>query len=202
MRKILSEIKKYSIVVIAITAVLGVLLIAMPDRMLAYTALFVGGAFTACGILALLSYISSVQKSKLTLVLGLISAVSGIIICIAYRQIISVIVLIIGLFLLVGGIINLVNSFYIFVIRSRSWLLTVFLAIASIVLGIVSVSNPFDTQTKLVQLIGIGLVVFAVMDLIVFIQIKKAANEVKSRIQNSTDANDATEVEYEELDEN
>ena len=202
MRKILSELKKYSIVVIVITAVLGLLLITMPDRMLAYTALFVGGAFTACGVLALVSYISSAQKSKLTLVLGLISAVSGIIICIAYRQIMSVIVLIIGLFLLVGGIINLVNSFYISVKRNRSWLLTVFLAIASILLGIVSIANPFDTQTKLIQLIGIGLVVFAVMDLIAFIQIRKAAKEVASRMQNTADEYGAIEVEYEEVDEN
>lgn len=37
MRKILTEIKKYSIIVIIITAVLGVLLIAIPDKMLAYT---------------------------------------------------------------------------------------------------------------------------------------------------------------------
>lgn len=202
MRKILSELQKYSIIIIAITAVLGILLIAMPDRMLAYTALFIGGAFTACGVLALVSYISSAQKSKLTLVLGLISAVSGIIICIAYRQIMSVIVLIIGLFLLVGGIINLVNSFYISVKRNRSWLLTVVLAIASIVLGIVSIANPFDTQTKLVQLIGIGLVVFAVTDLIAFIQIRNAAKEVASRMQNSADEYGATEVEYEEVDEN
>ncbi len=59
MRKILTEIKKYSIIVIIITAVLGVLLIAIPDKMLAYTALFIGGAFTACGVFALISYISS-----------------------------------------------------------------------------------------------------------------------------------------------
>ena len=202
MRKILNEIKKYSIVVIVITAVLGVLLITMPDKMLAYTALFVGGAFTACGVLALVSYISSAQKSKLTLVLGLISAISGIIICIAYRQIMSVIVLIIGLFLIVGGIANLVNSFYVSKKRNRSWIVTVVLAIASIVLGVVSIANPFDTQTKLVQLIGIGLVVFAITDLVAFVQIKKAAKEVANRMQNSVDEYGATEVEYEEVEEN
>lgn len=202
MRKILTEIKKYSIIIIIITAVLGVLLIAIPDRMLAYTALCVGGAFTASGVFALISYISSEHKSRLTLVLGLISAISGIIICIAYRQIMSVIVFLIGLFLLIGGIMNLVNSFYVSVKRNRSWLLTVVLAIASIVLGIVSMVNPFNTQTKIVQFIGIGLVVFAVTDLIAFIQIKKAAKEVADRLQNSADEYGATEVEYEEVDEN
>ena len=201
MRKILSEIKKYSIVVIVITAVLGVLLIAMPDKMLAYTALFIGGAFAACGVFALISYISSEYKSKLTLVLGLISTISGIVICLAYRQIMAIIIFFIGIFLLVGGIVNLVNSFYVAASRNRSWFLTVALAIASIVLGIVSIVNPFDTQTKIVQFIGIGLIVFAVMDLIAFIQVKKVAKEVNNRILNSADEYGATEVEYEEVDE-
>ena len=201
MRKILSEIKKYSIVVIVITAVLGVLLIAMPDKMLAYTALFIGGAFAACGVFALISYISSEYKSKLTLVLGLISTISGIVICLAYRQIMAIIIFFIGIFLLVGGIVNLVNSFYVAASRNHSWFLTVALAIASIVLGIVSIVNPFDTQTKIVQFIGIGLIVFAVMDLIAFIQVKKVAKEVNNRILNSADEYGATEVEYEEVDE-
>ncbi|MEZ3420458.1 MAG: DUF308 domain-containing protein [Eubacterium sp.] len=202
MKKILSEIKKYSLIVIVVTAVLGILLIAMPDKMLAYTALFIGGAFTACGIFALLSCLSSENKSKLTLVLGVISAVSGIIICIAYKQIMSIIVFFIGIFLLVGGIIDLVNSFYIAVRHRRSWILTVVLAAASIVLGIVSIVNPFDTQTKIVQFIGAGLVLFAVMDLIAFIQVKKVADEVKEKVQNAQDEYGATEVEYEEVDDN
>lgn len=202
MRKILSEIKKYSIIVIVITAVLGVLLIAMPDKMLAYTALFIGGAFTACGIFALIGYISSDHKSKLTLVLGIISAVSGIIICLAYRQIMSVIVLVIGLFLLVGGMINLVNSFYISASRNRSWILTIILSLASIVLGILSIAKPYGIQDKIVQFIGIGLIVFAITDLIAFIQVKKVAEDVNNRLQSSGDAYGATEVEYEEVDEN
>lgn len=202
MRKILNEIKKYSLIVIIITAVLGVLLIAMPDKMLAYTALFIGGAFTACGVFALLSYLSSNKKSKLTLVLGIIAAVSGIIICIAYRQIMSIIVFFIGIFLLVGGIIDLVNSLYIAVSRHRSWILTVVLAAASIVLGIVSIVNPFDTQTKIVQFIGAGLVLFAIMDLIAFIQVKKVAEEIKEKMQNTQDEYGAIEVEYKEVDDN
>ena len=69
-------------------------------------------------------------------------------------------------------------------------------------LGIVSIVNPFDTQTKIVQFIGAGLVLFAVMDLIAFIQVKKVADEVKEKVQNAQDEYGATEVEYEEVDDN
>ena len=201
MRKILTEIKKYSLIVIVITGVLGGLLVAFPDKMLAYTALFIGGAFAACGVFAILNYLSD-KKSKLTLTLGIIAAFSGIVICLAYRQIMSVIVFFLGIFLLIGGIVDLVNSFYIAASRHRSWILTVILSIASIVLGIVSITNPFDTQNKIVQFIGAGLIVFAVLDLIAFIQVKKVAEEVSQRISDTKDEYGATEVEYTEVDDN
>ncbi len=201
MRKILTEIKKYSLIVIVITGVLGGLLVAFPDKMLAYTALFIGGAFAACGVFAILNYLSE-KKSKLTLTLGIIAAFSGIVICLAYRQIMSVIVFFLGIFLLIGGIVDLVNSFYIAASRHRSWILTVILSIASIVLGIVSITNPFDTQNKIVQFIGAGLIVFAVLDLIAFIQVKKVAEEVSQRISDTKDEYGATEVEYREVDDN
>lgn len=202
MMKFLSEIKKYSLIVIAVTAVLGALLIAMPDKMLAYTALFIGGAFTACGVFALISYISSDTKSKLTLVLGTISAVSGIVICLAYRQIMAIIVFFIGIFLLIGGLVDLVNSIYVAASRHRSWILTVILSVASVVLGILSIVKPYGIQDKIVQFIGIGLIVFAVTDLIAFIQIKKAAEEAEQRFNNVQDEYGATEVEYREVDDN
>lgn len=83
--------KKYSIILIIVSAVLGALLIAFPDKMIQYTALFIGGAFVACGVYAILSYIIN-KKYVFTLTLGIISAVAGVVVCCAYRQIITVII--------------------------------------------------------------------------------------------------------------
>lgn len=199
MKRILTEIKRYSLIIIAATAVLGVLLAAFPDKMLAYTSLFIGGAFIVCGVFAIINYAMK-KESSLTLTLGIISAVSGLIICIAYRQIMSVIVFLLGIFLLVGGIIDLLNSFYVAVSKNRSWILTIVLSIASIVLGIVSITNPFDTQTKIVQFLGCGLILFAVLDLIAFIQIKSISKSLAEKMENEKDENGAVEVDYQEVD--
>jgi hypothetical protein len=53
-----------------------------------------------------------------------------------------------------------------------------------------------------VQFIGAGLIVFAVLDLIAFIQVKKVAEEVSQRISDTKDEYGATEVEYREVDDN
>lgn len=51
------ELKKYSIITIIVTAVLGVLLISKPDQMIAYTSLIIGVAVILSGVVALINYV-------------------------------------------------------------------------------------------------------------------------------------------------
>lgn len=201
MKKLLTEIKKYSLIGAIVLAVLGVLLIAAPGKMLRYTAFIIGGVCIACGVYAIISYIVN-KASSFVLTLGIISTITGIVICAAYRQIVSVIIFILGIILLAGGVVDLVNSVYVAVSRRRSWILTVILSVASIVLGIISITNPFDTQEKIVQFVGAGLVVFAVVDIIAYIQVMAISKEVQSKISRSDSENSAVEVDYEEVDDN
>ncbi len=199
MKKFLSYLTKYSLIIICATAVLGVLLAVYPDIMLAYAAFFIGGALIICGIVGVINYFVG-SSSKFTLALGILSVVAGVIVCVAYRQIISVMIFLLGAFLLVGGIVNLVNSAYVAYSRNRSWILTVIMSVASIVLGIVSLRNPFGTQTGIVRFVGISLIAFAVLDTISYIQLKKAFIEADKRIDNENAENAATEVEFREVD--
>lgn len=201
MKKLLMEIKKYSLIGAIVLAVLGVLLIAAPSKMLRYTAFIIGGVCIACGVYAIISYIVN-KASSFVLTLGIISTITGIVICAAYRQIVSIIIFILGIILLAGGVVDLVNSVYVAVSRRRSWILTVILSVASIVLGIISITNPFDTQEKIVQFVGAGLVVFAVVDIIAYIQVMAISKEVQSKISRSGGENSAVEVDYEEVDDN
>lgn len=201
MKKLLMEIKKYSLIGAIVLAVLGVLLIAAPGKMLRYTAFIIGGVCIACGVYAIISYIVN-KASSFVLTLGIISTITGIVICAAYRQIVSIIIFILGIILLAGGVVDLVNSVYVAVSRRRSWILTVILSVASIVLGIISITNPFDTQEKIVQFAGAGLVVFAVVDIIAYIQVMAISKEVQSKISRSGNENSAVEVDYEEVDDN
>lgn len=201
MTKFFKEVKKYSLITIIVTAVLGVFLIAKPDKMIAYTSLIIGSAVIVSGIAAIINYLAK-KDSKLPLVMGVIALVSGIIICCAYRQIVSVIIFILGIILLTGGILDLVNSIDVARRHYRSWLFTVVLSAASIVLGILSIVNPFDTQSKIVQLIGGGFIIFAVLELTAYIQVQLIAKKAAEAEQLLQDGTKATEVEFEEADNN
>lgn len=193
------ELKKYSIITIIVTAVLGVLLIAKPDQMIAYTSLIIGVAVILSGVVALINYLVK-KDSKLPLVMGIIAVISGVIICCAYRQIVSVMIFFMGIILLVGGILDLVNSIDVAKRHYRSWIFTVILSIASIVLGILSIVNPFDTQSKIVQLIGSGFLIFAVLELSAYIQVQIIAKKAAETEQILQDGVKATEVDFEEVD--
>ena len=193
------ELKKYSIITIIVTAVLGVLLISKPDQMIAYTSLIIGVSVILSGVVALINYVVK-KDSKLPLVMGIIAVISGVIICCAYRQIVSVMIFFMGIILLVGGILDLVNSIDVAKRHYRSWIFTVILSIASIVLGILSIVNPFDTQSKIVQLIGGGFLIFAVLELSAYIQVQIIAKKAAEAEQILQDGVKATEVDFEEVD--
>lgn len=195
------ELKKYSIITIIITAVMGVLLIAKPDEMIAYTSLIIGSAVILSGVAAIINYLVK-KDAKLPLVMGVIAIISGAIICCAYRQIVSVMIFILGVILLVGGILDLVNSIDVARRHYRSWLFTVILSAASIVLGVISIVNPFDAQSKIVQLIGGGFIIFAVLELVTYIQVQIIAKKVKEAQKLQQDGVKAIEVDFEEADDN
>lgn len=199
MKKIITEVKKYSIILIVASALLGVLLVAFPDKMIQYTALFAGGALVACGVYAILSYAIN-KKYVFTLTLGIISAVAGIVICCAYRQIITVIIFLLGLYLLVGGLFNLFDSFWLSKAMPHSWFVTLLLGLASAALGIVCLTNPFGAQSTLVRFIGVGLLVFAATDLVAYLQVKEVANEVREQIKDAESEDGSIEVDFKEVD--
>ncbi len=193
------ELKKYSIITIIVTAVLGVLLIAKPDQMIAYTSLIIGSGIILSGAVSLINYFVK-KTSKLPLVMGIIALIAGVIICCAYRQIVSVMIFFMGIILLVGGVTDLVNSIDVARRHYHSWIFTVVLSIASIVLGILSIVNPFDTQSKIVQLIGGGFIVFAVLEFVTYIQVQIIAKKAAETEQILQDGVKATEVDFEEVD--
>lgn len=197
MREIFQEIKKYSLIVIAVTAVLGILLVAFPEQTITYTAVVIGGCFILCGIVALINY-GVKRDTKISLVLGTIAVIGGLIICLAYRQIVSVMVFMLGIFLLVGGLLDFFNSIDVAIRHFHSSIFTIILSVASIVIGILSIVNPFDTQNKIVQLIGAGFIVFAVLDLVTYVQVKKVAKIIKDNLED--DGVDAKEVDFKEID--
>lgn len=107
----------------------------------------------------------------------------GLIICIKYQSIIAILLFIFGVFITISGAVDLITSFYSKSSGIVSWGVSTFLSIAVLILGVVIMINPFSTSVALVRLVGAGLVGYAIVDLVTFIQIKKQQKRYKKSLK-------------------
>ncbi|MCD7797250.1 MAG: DUF308 domain-containing protein [Clostridiales bacterium] len=105
MRAFFVKAKNLSIVTIIASLILGIVLLARPDEALYAASMICGIALILLGIFAALSY-SIKDKNTLLLILGVFAVVAGIIMCVKYRSIVSILVFLFGLFILIGGIVD------------------------------------------------------------------------------------------------
>lgn len=191
----LKGLKKFSIATMVVAAIVGVLFVVFPNQCIKYTALVVGLSLIITGVIALVTYI--VQRDGLLApILGAIVIVCGIVICIKYKAIIDIIIVLFGIFILISGVVDFATSIRSLVAHRPSGWFTLILSIITIVFGVVAVTNSNDLSASIVQFIGIALMVYAVLDLITLVQVNNIKKTVKKTIEKQDDiVVDATEIE-------
>ena len=178
MKEILVKIKNLSIITIIASFVIGIVLLAWPDKSITVVSILTGATTILLGVTAWISYFAK-EKSIVLAAAGTVC-----IICIKYQSIITILLFIFGVFITISGAVDLITSFYSKSSGIVSWGVSTFLSIAVLILGVVIMINPFSTSVALVRLVGAGLVGYAIVDLVTFIQIKKAAKEIQEELKN------------------
>lgn len=172
MKELFVKLKNLSIITVIAGLVIGIILLVKPSETVRLVSVMCGVTVILLGIGAWISYFSK-WKSALLAVLGTLAIIAGIILCVKYESIISVVLFLFGLFVLVSGIVDLASALEAKKFHFKSWIVSLIISIATIVLGLLVVVNPFDSMLVLTRLLGISLIVYAVMDLIAFVQVKR-----------------------------
>lgn len=194
----LKGLKRFSIATIIVSAIMGVLFIAFPSKCIQYISLVVGVSLIVTGIISVVSYIVE-RNTKLPLVLGTISLISGIIVCAKYRAIISIIVVILGIFILTSGIVDMATSIRSIMIFRKSGWFTMLLSVITIIFGIVAITKSAQLTDGIVRFIGAALIVYAVLDLVTYIQVNSKVKQVKDAVDSISDIEvEATEQQNDE----
>lgn len=194
----LKGLKRFSIATIIVSAIMGVLFIAFPSKCIQYISLVVGVSLIVTGIISVVSYIIE-RDTKLPLVLGTISLISGIIVCAKYRAIISIIVVILGIFILTSGIVDMATSIRSIMLFRKSGWFTMLLSVITIIFGIVAITKSAQLTDGIVRFIGASLIVYAVLDLATYIQVNSKVKQVKDAVDSISDIEvEATEQQNDE----
>lgn len=194
----LKGLKRFSIATIIVSAIMGVLFIAFPSKCIQYISLLVGVSLIVTGIISVVSYIVE-RDTKLPLVLGTISLISGIIVCAKYQAIISIIVVILGIFILTSGIVDMATSIRSIMLFRKSGWFTMLLSVITIIFGIVAITKSAQLTDGIVRFIGAALIVYAVLDLVTYIQVNSKVKQVKDAVDSISDIEvEATEQQNDE----
>lgn len=163
------------IVISIIFVLFGALLIAKPNETVGAISIILGILFIAMGVLKLVEYYTSDTKEDWLLTVALISVVLGIVILFASDAILSVFRVIIGIWIIATGIMDLQTTLVWKEVKSPYWTAAVALSMAMMLAGIIILVN----QNILLTTMGIIIIIYAILDIIDRIIFMKKINDYK-----------------------
>jgi len=180
-----SMFNKYMIanIVVSLTMIiLGIVLYAYPAIAIKTVSWLIGIIFIIIGSLSIYSYIKKDRISLLAfnLVYGILSIVVGLFVALNPFAIANILTVSLGIWLLVSGALKVNYALRLKSIKELSWSLTLAVGIITILFAIMVLFNPFS-KLIIVEVIGLFLIVYGVIDLTDILLIKKRSkNFIKS----------------------
>ena len=178
MKDLLIKIKNFSIITIIASFVIGLVLLIWPNESITAVSILTGVTTILLGVTAWISYFAK-EKSIILATAGTVCIIIGVIICVKYQSIIAILLFLFGIFITISGAVDLITSFYSKAGGLGTWGVSTVLSLAVLIMV-----NPLHTSQALVRLVGAGLIVYAIVDLVTFIQVKRVAKEIKEEFKN------------------
>lgn len=172
-KKILKKTGWTDIIVSALFIVFGIMLIARPEAIKSIIAILLGSISIVIGILKLVAYFSDNKQDNYLLAIAIITIILGIIIMFCSETILSAFRILIAIWIIYSGIMNLQTTIIWKDYKSKLWLITLLLAILTIIAGLYILIN----NGAMLQIIGGIIIVYGIIDIIEnFIFVKKIDN--------------------------
>lgn len=160
--KILKRTSWADIVISIIFILFGALLIAKPAETLGAVSIILGLLFIAMGVLKLVEYYTSETKEDYLLTIALISVIIGIVILFASDLILSLFRVIIGIWIIATGIMDLQTVLAWKQLKSPYWTMSLLFSILMMLAGIIILIN----QNIVLTTLGIIIVIYGILDVI------------------------------------
>lgn len=173
MEKFLKKSSWTDMIVSFLFVLFGIMLMARPELIMSMISILLGLIGVVIGALKGIDYFASGKSDNYSLAIAIVAIITGVIIMFCADIILSVFRIIIAIWIIYSGIMNLQTTIVWKDYQSRLWLLTLLLAIAMIVAGIYILVN----NGAMLQIVGGIIVAYGIVDILEsFIFIKKIDN--------------------------
>jgi len=182
MKEMLNVFVKSTIITSLFLLALGILLIVKSDATIMMVSYVIGAVLIALGVLAIINFLRSKSELyHLDIVYGIVTIILGVLVIKNPKVIGSIIPFVVGVGILINSGTKLKYALDLKENKEGVWKYTLVVAIISAILGVLLIFNPFKASSLLVQVIGIVISVYALLDIISTIILKKKF--IKSEIK-------------------
>ena len=183
MNKMINVFVKSTIITSLFLLALGILLIVKSEATIMMVSYVIGAVLIALGVLAIINFLRSKSELyHLDIVYGIVTIILGVLVIENPKVIGSIIPFVVGVGILINSGTKLKYALDLKDNKEEVWKYTLIVAIISAILGVLLVFNPFKATSLLVQVIGIVICIYALLDIVSTILLKKRFNK-KSEIK-------------------
>ena len=189
MGEVLKEVSVSSILI----AVVGLVLLIMPNLTNKIIVYGIGAVLVVYGIGRIFRYIRrsadyGVMEHDLSV--GLVCVVSGLFMILYSAVVISVLPFLFGLALIFGGAMSVQTAFDVRRFHGASWTMHLVIGIAFVLAGVEAIRNPFGTASLLTRFVGLC---FLLLGIYTYIENKKVT-ELRRAFRESPDIIDEEDI--------
>ncbi len=184
-----------SIIFSIIFILIGSFLLARPEDAIHLVSYALGIILIVWGVISVITFFTDKESQNYLdfgFIVGVFVLIFGIIILVKPDTIASIIPLLLGIWMLINGVTKL--SYSLTLNNNKSALSSIIISLIIVLLGILLIINPFQGAKKIVQILGISILVYSILDLIECFSIKRVMKKVK-KIENKN----VIDAEYTEL---
>ena len=180
MESIMTKLLKSSIWSSIALIALGLLLIFYSEVTIISISYIIGGILIAIGVIALIKYISNINKdikNEIDIVYGIGTIILGIIVISNPKAIASIIPFVLGVLIVINSTAKIDYSFKLRKNKNNLWVSTLIVALIALICGVLLIFNPFAGAEFITKIIGAILLVYAILDIVSTIRISKELKE-------------------------
>ena len=192
MDKLFKKFFRSSMITSLVLVAFGIMLIMKSEATIITISYVLGGILVALGVLAVIKFIQGTNKenkNELDIVYGVVTVILGVLIITHPQAIASIIPLVLGVAIVISSSTKLQYAFELKANNNSLWKATMVVSIISTLCGILLLFNPFKGAVILTKIIGGLILVYAVLDIVSTLSIKKNVARIHNAIEESiTDA--------------
>ena len=168
-----------SIICSVIIALIGGVLLFLPELSNKLIGIISGALFILSGINTIYKYFcrNGAKLYSLNLLYGIIILLIGVIIILVPFSVTTFLTICLGLYLIIFGVNKITYGVWFKIGNDSSWLITFVIGIMLTIFGILVLANPFSALT-VTQVVGSFLILSSILDLTDLVLLKKRANEI------------------------